>query len=46
MELNEGATVTASNGGEGADIVCYGAIVNYGATINSEVDAVDGVINK
>ena len=46
MELNDGATVTASNGGEGADIVCYGAIVNYGATINSEVDAVDGVINK
>lgn len=43
MELNEGANVSASKEGEGVDLVCYGAIVNCGAAVRGEVEALGGV---
>jgi hypothetical protein len=46
MELIDGATVSASREGEGVDLLCYGTIVNYGATVNGEAEALGGVVNK
>lgn len=46
MELNSGASVSVSREGEGVDLMCYGAIVNYGATVNGEVEALGGIHNK
>lgn len=46
MELNEGANVSASKEGDGVDLVCYGAIVNDGATIHGEVETFGGVHSK
>ena len=46
VRLSEGVTVTANTDGEGADFMCYGAIVHYGATLNGEVEAVCGVQSK
>lgn len=43
MELNDGANVSASKEGEGVDLVCYGAIVNYGAVVNAEIEALGDV---
>ena len=39
----ENATINAKSGGDRAGIVCYSTLLDYGATINSEVDIVDGV---
>ena len=46
VRLNKGVTITANTDGEGADFMCYGAIVHYGAIINGEVEAVCGVQSK
>ncbi len=46
IELNEGASLSASTEGEGVDILCYGSIVNYGATINAEVEVLGKIVNK
>ena len=46
MELNPESNVFASSEGEGADLFCCGAIVNYGATVNGEVEALGGVHSK
>ena len=46
MNLGNDATVTASTEGQGADLICYGAIVNCGATVNGEVEALGEVHNK
>jgi hypothetical protein len=46
MELVEGASVSASSEGENPDILCYGAIVNYGADVHGEVEALGGVHSK
>jgi hypothetical protein len=43
MELNDGANVSALKEGEGVDLVCYGAIVNCGATVRGEVEALGGI---
>ena len=42
----EGATISASTEGDLADAICYGALVNYGATVNGEVEALGGTYNK
>lgn len=46
MELSLGASVSASSEGEGSDLLCYGAIINHGADINGETEALGGVHNK
>jgi hypothetical protein len=46
MNLGNGVTVSASTEGQGADLICYGAIVNCGATVNGEVEALGEVYNK
>jgi hypothetical protein len=46
MDLADGATVSATTEGHGVDLFCYGAIVNHGATVNGEVEALGGVHNK
>jgi hypothetical protein len=46
VELKDAASLSASSEGEGVDLLCYGAIVNYGATVNGEVEALAGIHNK
>ena len=46
IEANKGATVSAASENNDADIFCSGAVVNYGAEINAEIDAIGGVNNK
>ena len=46
MELNESASISASCEAEDADLICYGAIVNYGGTVNAETEALGGVYDK
>ena len=46
MELSDGAIVSASTEGEGVDLLCCGAIVNYGATVNSEMEVLGEINNK
>ena len=46
VKLNPGAMVTATNAGQGADFLCYGALVNYGAVVNAEIEALGGIFNK
>ena len=46
IEANKGATVSAASENNDADIFCSGAVVNYGAEINAEIDAIVGVNNK
>lgn len=43
METGEGATLTSSNAGEGADIFCYSTFVNEGAVVNAEINALGGI---
>ena len=45
MEINKGATVTVDTAGEGADLLCYGALVNKGGTVQGEVNALGGIHN-
>ena len=40
--LGEGATIS----GEGTPVFCSGAVINEGATVNAEFDALGGVHNK
>lgn len=46
MKVDRGANVYAENVGEGADIYCYGALVNCGGTVNAEVEALGEVHSK
>ncbi len=46
MELNEGASVSASTEGEGVDLFCHGSIVNYGATVDGEAEALGEIRSK
>jgi hypothetical protein len=46
IKAMEGATISASTEGELADAICYGALVNYGAAIHGEVEALGGIYNK
>ena len=40
------AGVSVNRGNDDADIFCSGAVVNYGAEINAEIDAIGGVNNR
>ena len=46
MKLNNGASISAATEGEGIDLLCYGAIVDYGATVNAETEALGGIHRK
>ena len=46
IEANKGAAVSAVSDTKDADIFCSGAVVNYGADIDAEIDAVGGIRNK
>ena len=46
IEANEGATISAKSDNNDADIFCSGAVINYGAEINAEIDAIGGVNNR
>ena len=46
IEANKGATVSATSENNDADIFCSGAVVNHGAEINAEIDAIGGVNNR
>ena len=46
IEANKGATISANSDNNDADIFCSGAVLNYGAEINAEIDAILGIINK
>jgi hypothetical protein len=39
VELKKGSNITASTEAEGADILCYGTIMNYGGAVHGEVEA-------
>ena len=41
----ENATIKADSGSEHAGVVCYGAFLDYGATIHSEIEFIDGMRN-
>jgi hypothetical protein len=46
MELSSGASISASSEGEGVDLLCYGSIVNYGGSLDGEIEAIGGVVDK
>ena len=46
IEANKGAAVSAVSATNDADIFCSGAVVNYGADIDAEIDAVGGIRYK
>lgn len=46
IEANKGATISAVSEKNDADIFCSGAVVNYGATIAGEIDAVGEIRNQ
>lgn len=46
IEANKGATISAASEKNDADIFCSGAVVNYGATIAGEIDAVGEIRNQ
>jgi hypothetical protein len=46
VELKKGSNITASTEAEGADILCYGAIMNYGGAVHGEVEALGSTHNS
>ena len=46
IEANQGATISAVSDKNDADIFCSGAVVNCGAEIDGEIDAIGGVHNR
>ena len=46
VEANKSATLSANSDNNDADIFCSGAVVNHGAEINAEIDAIGGVNNR
>ena len=46
IEANEGAAVSAVSDKNDADIFCSGAVVNCGAKIDGEIDAIGGIHNR
>ena len=46
IEANNGAAVSAVSDKEDADIFCSGAVINHGADIDAEIDAIGGLRNK
>ena len=46
IEANEGAVISASSDKKDYDIFCTGAVVNFGAIFDGEVDAIGGIHNR
>ena len=46
IEANQGATISAVSDKNDADIFCSGAVVNCGAEIDGDIDAIGGVHNR
>ena len=46
IELSAGATISASTENSDTDAICYGSVANFGATINGNIEALNGVFNK
>jgi hypothetical protein len=46
IEANKGASISAVSDKKDADIFCSGAVVNCGATIDGEIDAIGGIHNR
>lgn len=46
IEANKGAAISAVSDKKDADIFCSGAVVNCGATMDGEMDAIGGVHNR
>ena len=46
IEANKGAIISATSDKNVADIFCSGVVVNYGAVINAEIDALGGINNR
>ena len=46
IEANKNATISAVSDKKDADIFCSGAVVNCGAKIDAEVDAIGGIHNR
>ena len=46
IEANKGAVISAVSGKMDSDVFCSGALVNYGAEIDAEIDALGGIHNK
>ena len=46
IEANKGATISAKSDNNDADIFCSGAVVDHGAEINAEIDAIGGVHSR
>ena len=46
IEAKKGSAISAVSDKKDSDIFCSGAVVNYGATVNAEIDALGGIHNK
>ena len=46
IEANKGAAISAYSEKKDYDIFCSGALVNYGAAIDGEIDAIGGIHNR
>lgn len=45
IEANEGASISAASDKKDTDVFCSGAVVNYGAEVTGEIDAMVGIRN-
>ena len=46
IEANKGAVISASSDKKDYDIFCSGAVVNFGATFDGEIDAIGGIHHR
>ena len=46
IEANKSAAISASSEKKDHDIFCSGAVVNFGATFDGEIDAIGGIHNR
>ena len=46
MEVNKDAALSAVSDKKDADVFCSGAVVNCGAEIDGEIDALGGIHNR
>ena len=46
IEAKKGSAISVASDKKDFDIFCSGAVVNYGAEIDAEIDALGGIHNK
>ena len=46
IKLADGSTLTATSASDDADIIAYGAFVNYGTTVTGDIEALGGTYDK